>query len=192
MTTKRQLLFVQGGGERVHDDWDAKLVTSLRAELGPDYEVLYPRMPNEDDPRYAAWATAIAHELAGLDEGAILVGHSIGGAILINALAEHPPERALGAIVLISASFVGEGGWQSDDWAPHRELGEKLPSGVPIYLFYGLADTTVPTSHAELYAHAIPQAEVRRVPARNHQFNDDLSEVAAVIRSLARAPFTAS
>jgi len=180
----RQVLFVQGGGERVHDDWDAKLVTSLKAGLGPDYEVLYPRMPKEDDPHYAAWKTTIEQVLAGLDEGVILVGHSIGGTILINALAEHPPERALGAIVLISAPFVGESGWQSDDWTPQRELGEKLPSGVPIVLFFGLADATVPALHAELYAHSIPQADLRRVPGRDHQFNDDLSEVAAVIRSL--------
>ena len=184
MPVIRQVLFIQGGGERVHDDWDAKLVASLRAGLGQNYEVLYPRMPNEDDPRYAAWATAIAHALAGLGESAILVGHSIGGTILINALAEHSPERAPGAIVLISAPYVGEGGWPSDDWTPERELGGKLPSGVPIHLFFGLADATVPASHAELYARAIPQADLHRVPGRDHQFNDDLSEVAAVIRSL--------
>jgi hypothetical protein len=27
---KRKLLFVQGGGARVHDEWDGKLVESLR------------------------------------------------------------------------------------------------------------------------------------------------------------------
>jgi hypothetical protein len=29
MREKRQLLFVQGGGIGVHDDWDGKLVSSL-------------------------------------------------------------------------------------------------------------------------------------------------------------------
>ena len=51
----RQVLFVQGGGEGVHDQWDDKLVASLRRELGPGYEVRYPRMPGEDDPHYAPW-----------------------------------------------------------------------------------------------------------------------------------------
>ena len=87
-SVKRQLLFIQGGGAGVHDEWDDKLVESLRRELGPDYEIRYPRMPNEDDPRYAAWKTAIERELAALDDGAILVGHSIGATILVNALAE--------------------------------------------------------------------------------------------------------
>lgn len=185
MPMRRQVLFVQGGGERVHDEWDGKLVASLRAELGPDYEVRYPRMPNEDDPSYATWTATLENELAGLDEGAILVGHSLGGTILINALAEHPPERELGAIILIAAPFVGEGGWQSADWKPQRALGEQLPGGVPIYLYHGLADATVPASHAELYAHVIPQADLHRLPDRDHQLNNDLSEVAEVIRALA-------
>ena len=90
---KRQILFVQGGGEGAHDEWDNKLVDSLRRNLGPDYEVRYPRMPNEADPIYAQWKAALADEIAALDDGAILVGHSLGGTILINALADEPPER---------------------------------------------------------------------------------------------------
>jgi pimeloyl-ACP methyl ester carboxylesterase len=185
MHITRQVLFVQGGGERVHDDWDAKLVASLGEELGPDYQIRYPRVPNEDDPSYAAWTAMLDSEIAHLDDGAILVGHSIGGTFLIHALAEHPPERELAAIILIAAPFVGEGGWQSDEWEPRRALGERLPSGVPIHLFHGLADDSVPPSHAELYARAIPQARLHRLPDRDHQLDNDLSEVAAAIRSLA-------
>jgi predicted alpha/beta hydrolase family esterase len=182
---KRQVLFVQGGGERVHDDWDRKLVESLRAALGPNYEVRYPRMPNEGDPSYARWKAALEKEFVALNDGAILVGHSLGGTILIHTLAENPPEREVGAIILIAAPFVGEGGWPSDDWKPQRELDRKLPRGVPIYLYHGLADDTAPPSHGDLYARAIPQAHLFRIPGRDHQFNNDLSDVAAVIKSLA-------
>ena len=77
MQMKRQVLFVQGGGERVHDDWDRKLVESLGAALGPNYEIRYPRMPNEDDPSYATWKATLAKEFAALNDGAILVGHSL-------------------------------------------------------------------------------------------------------------------
>ena len=48
----RQVLFIQGGGAGAHDDWDDKLVDSLRGALGDGYVVLYPRMPAEDDPGY--------------------------------------------------------------------------------------------------------------------------------------------
>lgn len=40
--TKR-VLFVQGGGEGVHDQWDDKLVESLERELGEGYVVAIPR-----------------------------------------------------------------------------------------------------------------------------------------------------
>ena len=181
---KRQVLFVQGGGARVHDDWDSKLVESLRAALGPNYKIRYPRMPNEDDPSYASWTATLEKEFAALEDGAILVGHSIGGTILIHTLAERPPERALSAIILIAAPLVGEGGWPSDDWKPQRELGGKLPSGLPIYLYHGLADDTAPPSHVDLYARAIPQAHICRMPGRDHQLNNDLTNIAVVIKSL--------
>lgn len=184
---KRQLLFVQGGGAGVHDEWDGRLVESLRRALGPDYEVRYPRMPGEADPGYAAWSATLRDELARLDDGAIVVGHSVGGTILIHALAEQPPDIALGAIFLIAAPFVGEGGWPGEDGQSQHEIGGKLPSGVPVYLYHGLADTEVPPSHAELYARAIPQARLCRLPGRDHQLNDDLREIAAAIEALAAA-----
>jgi predicted alpha/beta hydrolase family esterase len=179
----KQLLFIQGGGARVHDEWDNKLVENLTRELGPRYEVRYPRMPNEDDPNYAAWRAALHNEFANLNDGAIVVGHSIGGTILINVLAERPPERKLGAIFLIAAPFVGDGGWPPDEWQPQRELGKKLPAGVPVHVYHGLADETAPPSHAELYAHAIPQAHLCLLPGRDHQLNNDLREIAAVIKA---------
>ena len=181
---KGQLLFVQGGGAKVHDEWDNQLVESLRRELGPDYEIRYPRMPNEDDPSYATWRANLQKELAHLNDGAILVGHSIGGTILINVLAEPLPKRKLGAIFLIAAPFVGEGGWPADDWQPQRDIGTQLPGGIPVYIYHGLADDTAPPSHAELYARAIPQAHLCRLPGRDHQLNNDLREIAAVIKGL--------
>jgi predicted alpha/beta hydrolase family esterase len=91
----KQVLFIQGGGKGVHDEWDNKLVFSLRRELGPEYDVRYPRMPNEADPSYTLWKAALANEIADLDDDAALIGHSVGGTILINALAETPPSRQL-------------------------------------------------------------------------------------------------
>jgi len=181
---KSQLFFVQGGGAGAHDEWDEKLVDSLRRELGPGFEIRYPRMPNEDDPSFATWKTALEKELGKLDDGAIIVGHSIGGTILVNALAQTALKRKLRAIFLIAAPFVGEGGWPSDDMNLAPDLGARLPKGVPVYIYHGLADETAPPSHVELYSRAIPQAEIHRLPHRDHQLNDDLTEIAAAIKSL--------
>jgi len=182
---KRQLLFVQGGGKNVHDEWDDKLVASLRQELGQDYEVRYPRMPDEEHPRYARWRTALEKEFGTLQDGAILAGHSVGGTILLKVLAERSSAREFGAIFLIAAPFVGDGGWSADDdLRIPPDLGARLPEGVPIHLYHGLEDEVAPPSHVALYARAIPQASIHRLRGRDHQLNGDLKEVAAAILSL--------
>jgi predicted alpha/beta hydrolase family esterase len=178
-----QVLFIQGGGAGTHDEWDSKLVDSLRRELGTGYDVRYPRMPNEADPSYPVWKARLADEIASLDDGVIVMGHSVGGTILINALAEVPPKQKLAGVFLIAAPFVGAGGWPSDDIST-ANLGARLPPETPIYLYHGGMDDTVPPTHVDLYVDAIPRAMVRRLPDRDHQLNNDLAEVAADIRAL--------
>jgi pimeloyl-ACP methyl ester carboxylesterase len=184
MRVKRQLLFVQGGGKGTHDEWDDKLVASLRQELGQDYEIHYPRMPNEDDPSYTLWKTALESLFETLRDEAILVGHSVGATILVKMLAEQSPTRRFGAVFLIAAPFVGDGGWSADDLPFPPDLGARLPKGVPIHFYHGLKDEVAPASHVELYARAVPQARVHCLPGRDHQLNNDLREVAAAILSL--------
>ena len=184
MHVKRQLLFVQGGGKGSHDEWDNKLVDSLRQALGQDFEIHYPQMPREEDPSYTGWKTTLEGVLATLQAGAILVGHSLGGAILIGVLADQSSARELGAIFLIAAPFVGEGGWSADDLEFPPGLGARLPAGVPIHLYHGLEDEVVPAAHIDLYARAVPQARIHRLRGRDHQLNNDMREVAGEILSL--------
>src|SRR5262245_56806749 len=141
-----QVLFVQGAGERVHDRWDSKLVASLECELGESYAVRYPRMPGEDDPSYSGWKAALIGEFDSLEDGAILVGHSVGGTILIHVLVEQPPKPGFGGLFVIAAPFIGEGGWPSDDIDDCKDLPARLPPGVPVYLYHGAEDAVVPTA----------------------------------------------
>ncbi|GGD61514.1 alpha/beta fold hydrolase [Rhizobium anhuiense] len=180
----KQVLFVQGAGEGVHDHWDNKLVASLERELGGNYVVRYPRMPGEDNPSFSAWKSALMREFALLEDGAMLVGHSFGGTILMHALAEQPPTPRLGGLFLIAAPFIGEGGWPSDDIGGAEDFSGSLPPGLPVHLYHGIDDDEVPTAHVHFYAKAIPHAVVRTLEGRDHQFNDDMSEVAWDIRSL--------
>ena len=183
MREKRQLLFVQGGSKGAHDEWDSKLVASLRRELGQEYEIHYPRMPREAEPSYALWKTALEKSLSTLRDGAILIGHSVGGTILVKVLTEQSAPK-FGAFFFIAAPFVGVGGWSADDLQLPPDLDARLSQGVPTHFYHGLEDAVAPPSHVELYARAVPQARVHRLPGRDHQLNDDLKEVAAAILSL--------
>jgi predicted alpha/beta hydrolase family esterase len=180
----RHVLFVQGGGADVHDRWDDKLAASLERELGEGYAVHYPRMPDEADPRYPAWSAAILRELDELGHDAILVGHSVGAAILIHAVAEHPPGSRLGGLFLVAAPFIGEGGWPSEDIEPRPDLSARLPANLPVFLYHGARDDVVPFAHVRLYAEALPHAVVRALAERDHQLDGDMSEVARDIRAI--------
>jgi predicted alpha/beta hydrolase family esterase len=180
---KTHVLFVQGGGDGAYDA-DAKLVASLREALGPDYHVNYPRMPDENDLEYDAWRRRIAEELTRAGE-AVLVGHSIGASVIAKVLAESTPRPALAGVFLIATPFWHDHEvWKWEEAELPRDVGARLPAGVPIFLYHGRDDETVPLRHVDMYATAIPQAVVRRLPGRNHQLNDDLSEVARDIKQL--------
>jgi predicted alpha/beta hydrolase family esterase len=177
----RQVLFIQGAGAGTHDEWDNKLVESLSDSLGPDYDIRYPRIPNDGDAAYDVWKAALEPEFAALDYGALLVGHSVGAAVLIKAIAEGTPAHDPGALFLIAAPFFGDGGWPSDDFMIPRDAGLRLPS--VIHFYHGLKDGTVPASHTELYERMLPQAHFHRLPGRDHQLNNDLREIATAFRS---------
>ena len=181
MAGVRQVLFIQGVGAGTHDEWDNHLCDSLRRELGDGYEIRYPSMPDEGDPSYARWSATIRDEVAALGDGAVVAGHSLGATMLVDVLSKHLPRCRLAAIVLIAAPFVGAGGWPADEFELSSDLGARLPHGVPVHVFQGLDDETAPPSHADLYASAIPQAQVHRLPGFDHQFNNDLSQVAQAI-----------
>ncbi len=182
-----QVFFVQGGGKDVHDTWDGRLVTSLKKELGRAYKVHYPRMPDEAHPDPVAWKQAIAGELRTLsEEEVIFVAHSIGAAILFDYLADTRQGPQPAAVFLIANPFIGDKGWQGEHLRPTIDAAARLPGGVPLYVYHGTADETVPVSHLRLLAKAVPDAIVRCLEGRDHQLNDDLSELAHDIRRLGR------
>jgi predicted alpha/beta hydrolase family esterase len=136
-------------------------------------------MPDEDNPHYQSWSRAILEAMTSLDDGSVVVGHSIGGTILIHLLATETLPRKLSAVYLVATPYIGPGGWPSDDdIGPMTDLGTRLPQGLAVYLYHGDEDDTAPVAHVDLYARAIPHAKVRRLKGRDHQLNDDLSEVA--------------
>lgn len=182
-----QILFIQGAGDGTHDAWDDKLVASLETELGRQYAVRYPRMPNEADPRYPIWKAELFRQFDELDDDAILVGHSVGGTFLIHALAEHRPKRKWGAVFLIAPPFLGDGGWPVDETDPVTNLTEELDADVPVFLYHGTADDEVPLGHMELYAQAIAHATTRVLADRDHQLNNDLSDIARDIRGVLKS-----
>ncbi len=67
----------------------------------------------------------------------------------------------------------------------HAALGGRLRDLSPLYLYHSRDDPEVPFADLERYSRALPQAIVRALDGRGHEFNQaHFPELAADIRSL--------
>jgi len=71
-----------------------------------------------------------------------------------------------------------------DEFTLDEGHASKLLKAVPVYFYHSRDDDTVPFTHLALHREKFPHAIVREFDGRGHQFNNDLSEVAADIQSL--------
>ena len=163
---------------------DALLVASLQRALGSDYEVRYPRMPEESNPDMQNWKAEIKSELAAMDGEVILVGHSVGGAALLKYLSEEKVEKPIAGLFLLAAPSWDEENWNFDDLRLPRDLAARLSRIPRIFLYHNRDDEIAPFAHLALHAARLPPAVVREGEEGGHQFNNDLAIVASDIKTL--------
>ncbi len=175
---KKSVLFIHGGGQGAYEA-DGLLAASLQTALGSAYHVRYPKMPNEESPEYAAWKAQITTELATLDDEIILVGHSLGGSVLVKYLSEEQVEQPIAGLFLIAAPYWGgDDNWNYDELTLPQDVAATLASIPRIFLYHSRDDEIVPFAHLALYAAKLPQATIRVSNGRGHQFGNDLADVA--------------
>ena len=62
---------------------------TLQEDLGKDFQVIRPRMPDSQNAEYEEWEIYFNTVVAELDDQAVFVGHSLGGLFLLNYLSNH-------------------------------------------------------------------------------------------------------
>jgi predicted alpha/beta hydrolase family esterase len=124
-------------------------------------------MPQPNNPQYSRWARRIEELLAGADSP-ILVGHSFGASVLLKYLVETARRPRLAGLFLIATPF-----WGTDfpQFALPSNFGARLRDVSPLYLYHSRDDPEVPFEHLERYRRALPQAVVRVLDGRGHEFN---------------------
>jgi predicted alpha/beta hydrolase family esterase len=180
---KPAILFIQGGGEGAFEI-DRKLSLFLKEALKDQYIINYPRMPNEDAPRYETYKKKIQEELKKMNDKIILVGHSLGSCFLLKYLSEQETDKDIAGVFLIATPFWGNGGWQYEGFRLRNDFTSKLPRDTPIFFYHSTDDEIVPFSHLALYSKKLPNAGIREIVGGGHQLNNDLSEVVKDIKSL--------
>lgn len=177
------VLFVHGAGEEAHEE-DEPLATSLGDALGGGYAVSYPPMPASFEATYEDWIAAIEGALARLAGPVGLVGHSVGGSVLLKYLSEARVAQAVDGLFVLAAPFWGaDDFWQWEEARLPADAAARLAQVPRIVLYHGTDDRVVPYSHLGLYRELLPDAAVRAIEGRGHQFGNDLAFAAADIRA---------
>lgn len=174
------VLFIQGGGAGTYTA-DRALADSLERALGAGWEVQYPQMPDEENCPYPEWQAEIDARIASMKRPVTLVGHSVGGSVLLKYLCDRRPSPHIAGLFAVAAPYWGAGGWGWDEMALPADAATRLAGDWPLVLHHSRDDEVVPFSHLALYAAKLPRATVRTYEGRDHQFNDDLADVAADI-----------
>jgi uncharacterized protein len=160
-------------------DWKA----TLTQELGEDFEVLAPRMPNGHNARYEEWKIWFERMIPFIqDDGVALIGHSQGGIFLAKYLSENKFPKKIAGLFLVAAPHIDTR--EIGDFA----LGESLSGVVEqcgnIHLFQSQDDPVVPFGEVERYKKEFPAAEMHLFKDREHFNQKDFPEIIKEIKEL--------
>ena len=180
---RKPILFIQGAGNKHKPLGSGKLIASLQEQLGSDYHVLAPDMPDPDHPRYLAWRNQIAQELDKLDADVLLIGHSLGGSMLLKYLAEGPYQKPIAGMFLVAVPDFGKQDWERE-YAVPDDFASHLPPIRHLFLYHSRSDEEVPFASLGRYREHLPQATVRVLDGKQHAFTEGLPLLAQDIKRL--------
>ena len=139
----------------------------------------------EQNAHFGASAGAFAERIAKLiadTPNPVLVGHSFGASVLLKYLVDAVPQPSFAGLFLIATPFWGP---DFPEFALPADFGARLRDVSPLFLYHSRDDHEVPFEHVERYSRALPQATVRAVDGRGHEFNQaGFPELVADIRQL--------
>jgi len=181
---KKQVLFVHCGGTQGPNCGSRDLVNYLKEKLGASYDVLYPQMPDPDNPQYILWKETLQDAFQEVDDDIIVIGHSLGGSVLLKFLAEEHCEKNIAGLFLIAPPFFSKTNWHVKDFIMHQRLFKRLQSMEHIFLYHSRDDEVVPIIHQALYANKLPAAAIREISEGGHLFTTGLLDLVTDIKTL--------
>ena len=163
---------------------------TLAEDLGDQFEVIVPTMPNKQNAKYEEWKIWFERHLAFLHDDVILVGWSQGGYFFIKYLIENTTAISIRALIIVAAPFEPEdfrgedGGDFAFDTSRISDVAEKADQ---IVIMHSRDDFVVPYEHALKYKEALPEAELISFEDKNHFLVEELPELLAKIREIAKS-----
>lgn len=184
MTT---VLFIHSAGPQGPGEGSDALLKGLRAALPADVTLLSPLMPKPDAPAAEPWLAAVKAEIAAIKEDFVLVGHSLGGSTILQALARFGIPRGLLGVVTLAAPFWSAEDWSVEEFALPKDAGTTLQGLSTLVILQGDKDEVVAKNHLGLYKALLPQATVIVLPGVDHEAASAGPELAKAIGAITAA-----
>lgn len=166
-----------------------KWTDTLRADLGDDFEVFMPTMPNSRNAKYEEWKIWFERHFEYLRDGITLIGWSQGGVFLAKYLSENVTPFSINNLFLLAAPYdyfeiKGEDG---GDFYPNISNLASIEQKVGhIVILSSEDDPVVPYEHSVKYSGALPKAELMTFKDKNHFLIEEFPELIEKIKELAR------
>ncbi len=150
----------------------------LQDMLGQEWQIFLPHMPNANNARFLEWKIWFEKLLGLLDDGIILIGHSLGGVFLASYLSTETIPKKVTATFLVGAPF-GEG-----DLKLPADLTKMVEQAGKIVIFHSEDDPIVPFEECRKYQQALPSAHIVSCTDRGHFIQEQFPELINEIKSL--------
>lgn len=154
---------------------------NLQEDLGKEYSVLYPKMPSPLNAKYKEWEIYFKEVLKWVEDGAIFVGHSLGGLFLLKYIDGHYGMKSIKGVVFVSSPVPGKEGF-ADFQLPPSHFPERFGQ---VHIFHSQDDTTVPAKEAYLLQSMFIDSTMHMSKDGGHFTNTEhLPELVKVIKSI--------
>jgi len=161
-------------------DWKG----NLQKDLGEKYEVLSPRMPNKQNAKYDEWKIWLERLLPFVENGVILIGHSMGGLFLTKYLSENTFSKKIGALFLVASPY--DLGGKVREFRLASGLQEVWGQCQNIHIFQSEDDPLVAMAEAKKYQEAWPGAKMHIFTDRGHFNQETFPELVEEIKKLSQ------
>lgn len=162
-------------------DWKG----NLEKELGTDYFVLAPTMPNGKNAKYLEWSIWFRKIVPFIEENSILVGHSLGATFLFKYLSENVINKKIIATILVAGVY--------DDSDFEGSLGDfKKPTSSENFVnqcgkaivFHSKDDQVVPFDQVRVLKGMVSDIELHEFKDRGHFIQEEFPELVEKIKEL--------
>lgn len=144
--------------------------------LGDEWEVYRPSMPCAGNAKYNEWKLWFERYFEYLQDGVVLVGHSLGGTFLLKYLSENTLPVKISQLHLVAAACEN-----GDDGEVIFELGSDYSNVMRqcgnIFVYHSKDDFVVPYEQGERIAKNIPGSELITFEDRGHFLGSEFPEL---------------